>query len=169
MRFTVSELARRIAPGASKEEGWIVHRKVRHWTQIGVLPGGADSDVHTGSGRHRVYDSEDIRFAALALELAKWKLPVGPVKWILNTLHVNVEGEGRDVRYAALWQTALDGGGTVFLVVQAAGNAEDMDFSISLQADGTQLHTLIQPTDRYDSIGSLLVVDLTGIFRRLKK
>ena len=146
MKITVSELARRVAPGASKKEAAIVLRQLRHWTQIGVLPGGADAEVHTGSGRHREYDFEGICFAALALELAKWKLPVGPLKWILGTLHANVLGEGRDAGEAALWQTAVDGRGPVFLVVQAAGNVEDMDFAISLQADGAKLHTLVAPT-----------------------
>jgi hypothetical protein len=184
MKITVSELARRVAVGASRKEAAIVLRRLRHWTQIGVLPGGDDAEIHTGSGRHREYSFEDIRFAALALELAKWKMPVGPLKWILNELHTLVLGEGRDAEFAARWQAAIDGSTAdfnpfspafssapnVFLVVRAPGDDMDahFDFDISLREGDERLVARGFPgTDHYDNPRSALFVDLTELFRRL--
>jgi hypothetical protein len=117
----------------------------------------------------RRYGFEEARFAALALELARWKLPVGPLRWILSTLHANVAGDRPNKRDSALWRRAIDAAGPVYFCVQATGSVDEMNFAISLQIDGATLYRLLRPTESYASIGSVLVVDLSGIFRRLSK
>ena len=75
MSLTVSQLAERLLPVAPSGDLEGLIRQIRHWTLSGVIkPAG---DIHTGAGRHRRYEQNECYFAALALELTRWRIPVG--------------------------------------------------------------------------------------------
>ena len=75
MELTVREIAERILPVSPDGDMEALVRKLRHWTLSGVLrPVGS---LHTGAGRHRKYEETEIYFAGLAVELTRWRIPVG--------------------------------------------------------------------------------------------
>ena len=74
-QFTVSAVARAVAPNADEAEISRIIRQLRHWTLTGVLR--LAGTVHTGAGRHRKYSGDAIYVAAVMVELARMGLPVG--------------------------------------------------------------------------------------------
>lgn len=75
MELTVKQLAERLLPLSVEGDVDSLARQLRHWTLSGILrTAGA---VHTGAGKSRKYDEIELYWATIALELVRWRIPVG--------------------------------------------------------------------------------------------
>ena len=75
MELNVRDLAERLLPLSPDGDIDALLRQLRHWTISGMLQ--TSGELHTGAGRSRKYDETEIYYAALAMELTRWRIPVG--------------------------------------------------------------------------------------------
>jgi len=98
--FTVSEIASRLGARSERQADlWL--RRLRHWSTLGILD--TLGPQHSGSGRHRRYETETIYIAALLVRLADRGLPVGVLKLIAGGLARSTSPQGE---YHEQWETA---------------------------------------------------------------
>ena len=120
--FTVSEIARRVAPASDEAAVARVTRQLRHWTLNQIIEPVAG--LHTGAGRHRRYSGGAAYLAAVMVELSRLGLSVGALSGIaiaLKLLVINPPkvGFGRKPlpksKNPERWQRAIEGRGQIFL------------------------------------------------------
>ena len=166
MDLTVKQLAERILPLSREGDLDGLVRQLRHWTLTGVVrPVGT---VHTGAGKHRKYDSGEVYFAALALELARWRVPVGVSDIVVQAARQQLEGAGADA-----------GPGSTNFIAEAIAGRERV-FMLVKSLEGvdrpwTEIKVGFAPKVMKDAVNqgwsedasSFLGIDLTALFRKL--
>jgi hypothetical protein len=68
----------------SPERPETLNRQLRHWAAIGVLP--LTGERFSGTGRGRVYTQDALLVAAVAVELARWGIPIAVMTRVLEYL-----------------------------------------------------------------------------------
>ena len=175
--FTVSELARRIAPDADEPEIARIVRQLRHWTLTGVLHLAGTvhiGGVHTGAGRHRQYSGDAVYLAAIMVELARMGLPVGALHLVSGCMIAVLKRPKRglagktlpDNSALKLWRRAIEGAGRVCAVFHVL-----FDSSGALEGN-VALYDAEAPDAPLPIIEgrlSAIVVDLTRLFGQIKQ
>src|SRR3954451_10857853 len=84
---TAAEITRRLtrALGAHMPVDEIVlGRAIRHWAGHGLLR--TIGDPHTGRGRDRLFRREEILRGAILFQIARFYIPVGPMKLMMEEI-----------------------------------------------------------------------------------
>lgn len=161
--YTVRDIAEIIS--GSKEPDVIarVSRQIRYWTTEDILkPLGGK---RTGSGRHRKYDANEVRKAALMDELARYGI---------SAVRFDPFGEFLDdFMDSSQWEDAVLGKDDVFFIHAeecgiGGGNMgrierRDLSFLIKLLTSREK-----QKIHDYNNFPSALVINLTKLFAKLQ-
>lgn len=84
MPLTLKELTLRLA-SASGESTDTLNRQLRSWTESAALP--LAGDLFIGTGKKRLYEDVAVLLAAVAIELARWDIPIGKIRLILSLMY----------------------------------------------------------------------------------
>ena len=171
--FTVSEIARRVAPASDEAAVARVTRQLRHWTLNRIIEPVAG--LHTGAGRHRRYSGDAVYLAAVMIELSRCGLPVGALILIGAGLKIAVFnppkiGFGRKPlpksQNPEKWRRAIEGGPQVFLTCSVhfdgAREGDAQVASIALFDEDEDANPIISQH------ASAIVVNLTMLFAKLR-
>src|SRR3954447_7581991 len=117
MALTVRDMAEKLVPLSPEGDVESIVRQLRHWSLTGVLqPSGA---LHVGAGRYRKYDKLELYFAALALELSRWRIPVGVsdrlVQAVRNEHRLKTAIDAENGPSTNTVQNAIDGARDIYL------------------------------------------------------
>ena len=156
--YTVKDIAARITASDDPRAIKLTIERVKHWTREGILQ--SLTPRHSGRGRWREYHEIQIYKAALIAELDR----VGfsnvnmfvASNWLILSKTEQKGGE-------KLWQEAVNGKGTVYLVLWMHAKAEHWF--------GELRRAPIEFPWPQKSVGkptSMLAVDLTRIFEPLR-
>jgi hypothetical protein len=167
MALTVAELADRALPASPTGDPDVTLRQVRYWTLGSVLqPIGG---VYTGTGKHRRYSDVEAYFAALALELSRWRLQVGTIENIVRLVRDEYEGRGKPTQKKLRFvRDAIEGVQGVYLFVRLADipGADMVDMKLGDYDDMTRR---VKEAGWVDDVPSFLSVNLSGLFAKVKK
>jgi hypothetical protein len=137
-------------------------RQIRHWTNSDLLH--PQSGKRTGTGVSRRYSADEVRRAAVLVEIARYRVPVP----VIESFAEAMDG------YAGSpdWQAAMDGTRSVFL--QLAWSEHNTQWTLSVDAPQTLLFDpkgskdLQAADDDASRITSAIVMNLTAIFARVQ-
>ena len=82
--FTLRGIVRKLRAAfhLSEDDEPSLSRSVRYWAAEGLLrPKGA---VHTGRGRNRTFERDEVVRAGILFECSRWNITVGTIKLLLN-------------------------------------------------------------------------------------
>ena len=117
VQYTVKAIAQRIVLTDEPDEVARVIEQLRYWTREGLLKPATRK--HSGSGRWRRYDVEQVYRASLLCELARRGLSVGSMSLALMWIKVQAQRE------KGLWDAAVEGKDDIFLVIWFHRHADD--------------------------------------------
>lgn len=80
--LSLKEVCNRIA--THYDDVALISRRIRHWTNEKLIP--TTGDVHSGKGKHRLYDLDGLLTSAILWELSRFNVPVGVLDKILPAL-----------------------------------------------------------------------------------
>lgn len=156
--YTVADMAKLIRPDADPDTVALLKRQLRHWTALDLLHPIAGKD--TGTGRHRRYDADEVRRAAIFVELSRYRVPA-PVLEDYATL---LSETARSV-----WDAAISGEQPVLLCI-GWNDAAILARPVGGPIDGPFFLTTDHPAERdgpaFD-LSSAIVLNLTRLFRQL--
>ena len=155
--YTLKQLVSTVAPAADREALSRVARQVRHWTALDLLT--TLTAKNTGTGVSRRYSADEVRKAAILVELSHYRIPA-PV------LEDGFETFTEQWRGRKPWQDAISGTKAVYFCL--AYNEHIVTFQL-MPAGG--VISILQPKTRLDpefDLVSAVVINLTGLFARLK-
>jgi hypothetical protein len=82
--FTLRGVVRALRAAFGVGEEASLSRSVRYWVAEGLLrPKGA---VHTGRGRNRIFEPNEVLRAGILFECSKWSITVGTMKLIFDEI-----------------------------------------------------------------------------------
>jgi hypothetical protein len=168
MELTVKELAERILPLSREGDLDGLVRQLRHWTLTGVVrPLGT---VHTGAGKHRKYDKSEVYFAALALELARWRVPVGVSDLIIQAARKELErpADAPGAEAKNFIDEAIRGDESVFMLVKSLEGVDKPWTEIKVSPSQDLMNAVVDQ-GWSDDPPSFLGINLTALFRKLKE
>jgi MerR HTH family regulatory protein len=85
---SLSEIAERLRRAFSLPDATGVTQSLRYWVNNGLVrPSGP---IHTGRGRDRVFEHQEILRAALVYEMTRWNVTVGTMKTLLQQIDYEV-------------------------------------------------------------------------------
>ena len=158
--YTVKDVAAIIAPEPSMRER--VLRQVRHWTATDVLkPLGGKA---TGTGVSRVYKADDVRKAALVLEIVRYGVPLD----VLESFSEWCDGLIKD----GTWEDAIEGRRDVFMAIMLE-HGDDPGVIWGVERGVAKLplislsKTWKQEELRIAEPASAIAVNLSKVFKRL--
>jgi hypothetical protein len=157
--YTLKELVSIVMPPSDSDAVARVARQVRHWTALDLLK--PLTSKHTGTGVSRRYSADEVRKAALLVELSHYRIPA-PV------LEDGFETFAPDWPKGEAWRAAVAGNTAVFFYM--AYNEHLTTFRL-VPADA--VITVLQPVPNprrepaFDMV-SAIVVNLTRLFGRLR-
>jgi hypothetical protein len=80
--YSISEISASICRAAGIKDPAFLLRMIRYWANEAILvPIGP---LHTGRGRDRLFQREEILRAAILFEMSKWNLTVGAMRILMN-------------------------------------------------------------------------------------
>lgn len=158
--YTLKQVAELLSPDGDEEARSRIARQVRHWTTLDLLtPVGRK---HTGTGVSRRYAADEVRKAAILLELNQYHLPVTALSeadWSEN------------FPLSAEWQVAIKGKRPVFLQLALSHDL----LSLQIYEDQPRHNILIprpdvkRNADRDKMLPvSAIVINLSRLFARLR-
>jgi hypothetical protein len=160
--LTLTELVTSVAGVVPLMRRELVERRLAHWSARGILqPTGP---LHTGSGRSRLFDSQEAFIAAILLRLP---VAIGSVKAIAQVIRA---APAKSEEAAKRWETAQNPTRGDRKTIFAA-------FSIALDADGERPAAMdfflgegdgLTTPRFYLQRESLLVVNLSDTFSRVR-
>jgi hypothetical protein len=162
MELTVKQLAERLLPVSPDEDLGALTRQLRHWTLGGLLE--TVGEVHVGAGRARKYDEYELYYAALAMELSRWRIPVGVSHLIVRMArdqneHAAATGKG------SVFSRAVAGEADIFLCIRIGSKLQGAD--ILGGKYGSLMGTIGDEKWTADSPG-FLAINLTTLFAPLR-
>lgn len=161
--YTLKEMAKILSSSFEGGDAEKCARKIRHWTLMDLLtPHGSK---HTGTGVSRKYSLEEIRKAAILIELSRWKVPMTLLDDIFDTM-IDEYADFDE------WAIAIEAQANVFLSMSWTEDFVTWHIGIHEPCLGT----VAEPDDpnELDDSGlfprpaSAIVINLTRIFQRLK-
>lgn len=161
MELTVKQLAERLLPASPDGDLAGLTRQLRHWTLAGILePTGA---VHTGAGKSRKYAEGEIYFAALALELARWRIPIGVSDLIVRMARHQSKYESGSAERRRGFAGAVAGQKNIFLCVKFLSGIGAPEVEIR-SGHYDALMEIIREQKWTDDAPSFLAINLTTLF-----
>jgi len=89
---SLSEIAERLRRAFSLPDATGVTQSLRYWVNYGLVrPSGP---IHTGRGRDRVFEHQEMLRAALVFEMVRWNVTVGTMKTLLQQIDYVVASVG---------------------------------------------------------------------------
>jgi hypothetical protein len=83
--YSISEISASICRAAGIKDPAFLLRMIRYWANEAILvPIGA---LHTGRGRDRLFQRQEILRAAILFEMSKWNLTAGTMKVLMNQIN----------------------------------------------------------------------------------
>ncbi len=166
MVLTVKQLASRLAPILPDGDLEGLARQLRHWTLAGILrPIG---NIHTGAGKSRKYEETEVFWAAIALELVRWRIPIGVSDGIvkaareLHNLQCLQKHDSTDYVSEATF-----GRDKIFMWIQMGESSGAPWFVLKVDAlDNVAQDVLHQ--DMTVNSPSFLVINLSTLFAKLR-
>lgn len=155
IELTLSEMSERIASG--QDDVVLVGRRIRHWTNVKLIP--TVGDAHSGRGRHRHYGPEGLLIAAILWELSRYNVPVGVLEQVSPTQKEYLDFV-RDYIEPELVSDALDGLLKVWFVISLDDQTGKFDSYFS-----NDLDTLKQKLEA----DSVIILNVAKIARRVSK
>jgi hypothetical protein len=157
MSMTLKELTARLS-AVSSETSETLNRQIRNWTEMGVL--GVAGSVNTGTGRSRVYEEEAAYLGAVAVEVARWGMPIGSIRALCTFIIVNL-GQPDESITKAIYRGHSD-----HLLVIYPGAPEDW---VNLgYITRRELLELSVKSGGDAKSNSFLVVDLSALWARIR-
>lgn len=154
--YTLKQVASVLVPSGKPDEVRRVARQLRHWTALDLLkPVGTK---RTGTGTSRRYVAQEVRKAALFLELSLYRIPA-PV------IEGSYDDSIHDWAEDRLWALAISGEKTVYFYV--AYNENLITSQIAL-ADSARTILQAKPDDPNFDFSSAIVINLTKLFGKLR-
>jgi hypothetical protein len=157
--YTLKEMVAALAPLNADDNSAPLARQLRHWTNSGLLsPVGKR---HTGTGTSRRYTPDEVRKAAILVELAHYRVPT-------TVLQDSFELFSEDWPKRPQWHQAITGTHQIFLYVTY--NRDQVTYQL-VPHDFRRI--VLLPKDwrgddpAHDS-ASAIVVNVTRVFSRLK-
>jgi hypothetical protein len=157
--YTLNQLVSRLSVGGGKEEAARLARQLRHWTSSDLIsPLG---EKHTGTGVSRRYTADEVRKAAILVELSRYRIPAPVLEESFSEAAENwVKERG--------WRDAISGARPILLFMS---QSEDL-IAYQLVARGA-IATMLDPVhdpkrDPMFEIFSAVVINLTRLFARLR-
>jgi hypothetical protein len=167
MALTVAKLAERALSASPGSDAAVVIRQIRHWTLSGVVR--PTTDVHTGVGKHRQYAESEAYFAALALELTRWRIPVGVLDGVVQAARREFEGNVNPTREPiAGVKDAIDGEDGVFLFVKFSDGVDSHRLEVKL-GPYLKMSRDIADSGWTRDMPSFLAIDLSALFRKVRR
>jgi DNA-binding transcriptional MerR regulator len=156
-KLTVGEMGISLAPLIGGDTAQAI-RRVRHWTNAGLLH--PEDAVHSGTGRHRRYSYDQLYRAAILLELSRFSIPVGvleeAIEWADFRRSEMIEREKIDP-----FEVAVSGNQVVRLVFTLLrGRNDGKDHGWVVIAVGTSIPTI-------PHFGSVLEIELHWLLGQL--
>ena len=158
--YPVAEIAARLGPKSERQRDlWL--RRLRHWSLTGVLdPVGRR---HTGTGHHRLYNTETLHIAAVLMRLADLGVPLGPLKVIAGGLAKNKDHSQAAERWEAAKRPAQDGCWWICFLFSPSDHDAFDTVSVAIeQGDGLMTPAI------WAEVDAPIFVNLTSVFSRVK-
>jgi hypothetical protein len=167
MELTVKQIAERLLPIAPGGDMDGLVRQLRHWTLTGVVrPLGT---IHTGAGKHRKYEESEVYFAALALELTRWRIPVGVSDLVVQA--ARKEYFQQDVRPTAkplnAIKDAIEGRANQFLLLRPGEGLEALSMEI-MTGDYKELARSVIERGWTRNTPSFVAINLSALFAKIR-
>jgi hypothetical protein len=143
----------------------LIERRVRYWTTNGVLR--TIGELHTGRGRSRQFDVEEVYVAALLVELADKRLSLEALKAVAEIIRWDIAQGGEN---AALWEQAKRwdrDGRTVWLAVSEILD-EAAERPVSTRLRFATSNRLLSPSFPYEAEKSMITVLVSGVLAEVR-
>jgi DNA-binding transcriptional MerR regulator len=167
--LTVSELAEACCPRNAEGEVdrdrlrlWI--RRLRHWSQLGILPERAMRQI--GAGQHRLYGADLVYLAAILLRASGTGISVGVIKEISKKLQRETQGKRS---LAQFWRDAKryapTPGAFHYLLIWIAdeGRVISLEGVVRQDDSWSSIHPTFDPESE-----PMIVLSLTNIFLEIQ-
>lgn len=155
--YTLKEIATLLSPSDDAETVEKLARQIRHWTNLDLLcPIGKK---HTGTGISRRYDLDELRKAAILVELAHYRVPVT----VLDDGFVDMI---ENYQRRAEWNAAVTGEKLVYLIF--AFNDDEIEFQLFAEPNP---HPMLASSSDSRSVEwiSAITINLTRLFKKLNR
>jgi hypothetical protein len=167
MALTVAQLAKRALPASPEGDTDVVVRQIRHWTLSGVVR--PTTDVHTGVGKHRQYAESEAYFTALALELTRWRIPVGVLDGVVQAARREFEGDANPTGEPIPGvKEAIDGEDGVAMFVKFSDGIDSHRLEVKL-GPYLKMFRAIAESGWTRDMPSFLAIDLSTLFRKVRR
>ena len=118
-----------------------------------------EGQKHTGTGRSREYSADEIRRAAVLVELAKWRVP-------MTVLATSFDEFADDYEYE--WNSAVNGSASVYLVMSWSNDLTVWNMTIGepglLLLDDSQFQPQVPtPQNELELPASAIVINLSRL------
>lgn len=155
--YSVKGVAERIAFRGDADEVRKIIRQVRHWTNADLLtPVG---EKHTGTGVSRQYDADEVRKAALLLELSRYGVTVEMLE--------NFDEWTDSLKRTDAWKKAAAGKGDYFL--QMAWEPGEDGGTIWRPNISRGLLVSKEMSKRHNfSLASTIIINVAAVFQRIR-
>lgn len=157
--YTLKQMVSILAPAGDLDAAPRLARQLRHWTALDILaPIGGK---RTGTGVSRRYSMDEVRKAAILVELSNYRVP-SPV---LEDLFADASERWPDY---AEWENAIDGRKSVYLYISY--NDDMVTYQINSKKSWMlePKRTRSKSDPKFNS-ASAIVVNLTKVFARLRQ
>ena len=170
--YTVREVATIISGSEDLKVVERVVRQVRYWTTEGLI--NPEGGRHTGSGRHRVYNPNEVRKAAITAELARHGVSI--------SMLCSVEGYYKGIDEGVRWDRAVNGeedvfyifanefgddGGSQSYLVSSKSKVDPLDVLKSREVFMMEIGSETIPSTDYNNYPTCIIINLTKLFARL--
>ncbi|WP_374631659.1 hypothetical protein [Ferrovibrio sp.] len=154
--YTLKELATLLSPQKDAEAVSRLARQLRHWTNEDLLQ--TVGAKHTGTGVSRRYAPEQVRLAAILMELNRYHVPITVLSECFETL--TSEYSKRDE-----WKQAVQGKGAIYLMF-----AYSDEFISAQLFSGQSRHPMLEPKGQISGkpMVSAITINLSRLFAQLE-
>jgi hypothetical protein len=162
--YTLKEMVSSLSWSDDPEGTEKLARQLRHWTNVGLLsPVGKRN---TGTGVSRLYSVDEVRRAALLVELAHYRIPTTVLE---SSFSFMSEKWPKDEN----WLRSIKGTEQIFLCVTyddriTTFHLVRQDFSASILMPETEKGSFLSKVTKNQLPASAIVVNVTRVFSRLK-
>lgn len=155
--YTLHEMADTISRSGKASDINRLMRQIQHWTTSDLLH--PQEGKYSGTGRHRRYDVDEVRRAAIFYELGRYRVPVPTLETFAIVMHQQTELN------QVLWDRAINGDGTIYLFF--GWDDDVIDFQIVDDLAGASSAKSRRKNSLMSIKTSAIVMDLTQIFRQI--
>jgi DNA-binding transcriptional MerR regulator len=145
----------------SPEKPETLNRQIRHWATVGVLP--LTGERFSGTGRGRVYTEDALLVAAVAVELARWGIPIAVMTRVLEYLRFALDEDSGPQEVKKLKAGASDALTLVF-----TGRYAGQDGVRVAHVARDRMSDHVASPEFLDSGTSVVMIDLSRLWAKLR-